>query len=199
MNELVMQTLYCFVALFVIIDPFIGLAVFMAITKKMKRKEKLKQACIASGVALLLLLVFLFTGLFIVNLLGISFASFMVAGGVILLVMGTSAVLGLEFTKSNSDVNAAAVIVATPIITGPGAMTTVVVLSQKYGYLPPLIASVLVIGITFAMLAYADKLHKLMGNRIVEILSRILGLFLVAAAAELIKNGITQMIHEFKF
>jgi multiple antibiotic resistance protein len=112
--------------------------------------------------------------------------------------MGVQAVLGIEFAKKNSKVKAAAVVVGTPLLTGPGAMTTVVILSQKYGYWPPAIASVLVLLITWFMLAYADKLHKIIGDRIVEILSRVLGLLLVAIAAEMIKNGVIQMINDFK-
>ena len=199
MDTLILPVLYSFLALFVIVDPFLGLAVFMSITKGMNRKEKFKQATIATGVALVLLLLFLFTGLIILGWLGITFGSFMVGGGIILLIMGVQAVLGIEFAKKGSKIKAAAVVIGTPLLTGPGAMTAVVILSNKYGYLPPAIGAVLVMIITFFMLAYSDKLHKLIGDRVVEVFSRVLGLLLVAIAVEIIKNGITEMIHGFKF
>ena len=194
--ELVTSTLYCFITLFIILDPFLGLALFITLTKHMKRKERYKQAFIACFVAFALLMIFLFTGQWILELLGISFSSFMIAGGIILLVMGIMSIIGIEFKRKKS-MSAAAILIATPVLTGPGAMTTVVILSRQYGFIPPVIASVLVLGITWIMLINAEKIQKLLGERVIEILSRLMGLILAALAAEFIKNGIIDSLRDF--
>jgi multiple antibiotic resistance protein len=197
-DPFVASTIKSFVTLFIIIDPFLSLAVFMSITKELSHREKLKQAFIAVLVALGLLLIFLFSGLLLLDLLGITFSSFQVAGGVILLILGIQLLLGIEFAKTERTEKVAVVVIGTPLLTGPGAMTTVIILSQKYGYWPPVIASVFVLAITWLILAFSDKISKFFGEKLIEVLSRVLGLVLAAMAAEFIKGGIIEMIKEFK-
>ncbi|MBS3109852.1 MarC family protein [Candidatus Woesearchaeota archaeon] len=187
-----------FTALFIIIDPFMSLAVFLPLTQGLKEKERAKEALIAVLVALGLLLVFLFSGLLLLSLLGISFASFIVAGGIILLILGVQMLFGWEFSKRDKVHKIAAVVIGTPLLTGPGAMTTVIVLSQKFGYWPPVIASLLVLAITWLMLIFSEKIKNFFGERMIEVLSRVLGLVLVAIAAEFIKEGVINMINEFR-
>ena len=193
-EELFYQTLSSFIPLFIILDPFLGLVVFIHLTKGMDRKEKAKQALTAVSVALGLLIVFLFSGIYILEVLGIEFSSFRVAGGVILLILGIQAVLGIEFSKKKHSDKVAAVIIGTPLLCGPGVLTTVIILSQQYGFLPPLIASFVALFITWVMLFFSEKISEAIGEQFVEIMSRILGLILAALAAEFIKDGIIGMI-----
>jgi multiple antibiotic resistance protein len=196
--EFFSQVVQCFIPLFIILDPFLSLAVFISLTKGMDSQERAKQALIASSVAFTLLVIFLFSGLLILNSLGIELSSLMVGGGVILLLLGIQAVLGLEFTKKKKNYKAAAVIIGTPLLCGPGAITTVILLSEQYGYWPPFIAALAAIIITYFMLLFADKISKVLGDKMVEIISRVLGLILCALAAEIIKNGVIRMIDDFK-
>ena len=196
-TSILIPTIHSFVALFVILDPFLGLALFITLTRNMKPKERYNQAFVAVGVAFVLLAAFLFLGPFILSVLNINFSSFKVAGGIILLIMGVQAVLGLSFSKKDPNIKAAAVIVGTPILTGPGAMTTVVVLSQQYGIIAPLIAAFVALALTWLMLVYASQLQRMLGERFIQILSRVMGLILAALAAEFIKDGIIDMIAEF--
>ncbi len=192
-------TIKSFIALIIIIDPFLATTVFIGLTKGMDKKEKANQALIATLVALGLLLVFLFSGLIILTLLGITFSSFIVAGGVLLFILGIQTVLGIEFSKpEHKDTKIAAIIIGTPLLSGPGAMTTVVILSQKYGYWPPVIASIVALFITWVMMYFSEAVERVLGERIIEVLSRVLGLVLAAMAAEFIKNGVSDMIREFK-
>lgn len=197
--EFLIGFLKSFVALFIIIDPFLGMVVFISLTRGASKKDKAKAALIATAVAGGLLALFLFTGMFLLDIMGISLPSFVVAGGVILLILGVQAVLGLEFSKKeNTDKKAAAVIIGTPLLSGPGAMTTIIILSQQYGFLPPLIALVLVMGITWLMLYYSERIAAKMGDRLIQVLSRVMGLMLAALAAEFIKDGISDMVRDFR-
>lgn len=198
-SEFLIGFIKSFLALFIIIDPFLGMVVFITLTRGASTGEKAKAAFIATAVAGGLLALFLFTGMFLLNIMGISLPSFVVAGGVILLILGVQAVLGIEFAKKEKqDKKAAAVIIGTPLLSGPGAMTTIVILSQQYGYWPPLIALILVMAITWLMLYYSERIAARMGDRLIEVLSRVLGLMLAALAAEFIKDGISDMIRGFK-
>jgi multiple antibiotic resistance protein len=194
--DLFMQAILdSFIALFIILDPFLGLAVFSTITKGMNSKERAEQAFVAAAVAFGLLVIFMFGGLYVLNLLGIDFASFKVGGGILLLILGIQAVLGIEFAKKKQNTKAAAVIIGTPLLCGPGAMTAITVLSEKYSYLPPLIASIIAVYITWVMLVYSDKITKLLGDRSIEIISRVMGLILAALAIQFIKDGVVVMIN----
>jgi multiple antibiotic resistance protein len=188
----------CFWKLLIILDPFLGLAMFVSITKGMKAKDKVKQASVATGVALGLLLLFLIIGTYLFDMLGVQISSLRVAGGILLLILGIQAVLGIAFAKKTKNKSAAAVIIGTPMLCGPGAITTTIILASTYGKLPVFIAIIAAIVITFIMLYFADKICGVVGDRGVEIVSRVLGLVLAAVAAEMIKNGVIDMIKNFK-
>ena len=198
LDPFLVSALKSFVALFIIIDPFLSLAVFIGMTKGMEARETAKQAFIAVLVALGLLLVFLFSGLLVLNMLGITLSSFKVAGGIILLILGIQALLGIEFAKKDKEHKVAIVVIGTPLLTGPGAMTTVIILSQRYGYWPVVAAAITVLLLTWVMLVFSQKIVKFFGEKFIEVLSRVLGLVLAALATEFIKDGIIEMIKDFK-
>jgi multiple antibiotic resistance protein len=185
-----------FLLLTFILDPFLGAVVFIALTKNMEARERSTQAFLAVSVAFILLFVFLFIGKSLFALLGISFSSFMVAGGVILLLLGVEEILGLEFSKRGADTKVAAIVIGTPLLCGPGAITSIIILSQKHGYLIPFLAMVSALALTWLILYFANHLSRLLGERIIEVLSRVMGLLLAAIAVEYIKEGVLQMISE---
>ena len=185
-----------FLLLTFILDPFLGAMVFIALTKDMEARERSAQAFLAVSVAFVLLVVFLFVGKHLFSLLGISFSSFMVAGGVILLLLGIEEILGFEFSKRGADTRVAAIVIGTPLLCGPGAITSVIILSQKYGYLIPFLAVLSALALTWLILYFANHLSHLLGEKIIEVLSRVMGLLLAAIAVEYVKEGILQMISE---
>lgn len=185
-----------FVVLIIILDPFLGMVTFLALTRKMSEKERAEQAFLAVFVAFVLLVIFLFGGQALFALLGISFSSFMVAGGVILLLLGIEDILGLQFAKKETDTRVIAVVIGTPLLCGPGAITSIIVLAQRYGYFVPFLALVSALVVTWVLLLFAQRIAALFGERIVEVLSRVLGLLLSAIAVEFIKEGVLTMIGE---
>ncbi|MDK2897476.1 MAG: multiple antibiotic resistance protein [Candidatus Atribacteria bacterium] len=185
-----------FLLLILILDPLLGAVVFVTLTKGMGRKERSSQALLAVLVAFVLLVIFLFSGRHLFSLLGVSFSSFMVAGGMILLLLGVEEILGLEFSRKRTDTKAAAIVIGTPLLCGPGAITSVIILEERYGYLVPFLAVVLSLFVTWLILYFADRLAQFLGEKIIEILSRVMGLILAAIAVEYIKEGILQMVSE---
>lgn len=195
-HEFMVNILKSFFILIIILDPFLGIMVFISLTREMNRKERAGQAFVAVFVAFALLLIFLFAGHLLFNLLGLTFSSFIVAGGVILLILGIQEVLGLEFSHKDEKAAVAGVIIGTPLLCGPGAISTIIILSREHGYAIPLIALILCITITWLMLYFSDKISAFLGEKMIEIISRILGLLLAAMAVQFIKDGIVEMVRE---
>ncbi|MGQ9473166.1 MAG: MarC family protein [Candidatus Caldatribacteriaceae bacterium] len=190
------EMLKAFFLLIFILDPFLGAVVFITLTKGMGQRERSGQAFLSVWVAFVLLVIFLFTGRLLFRLLGVSFSSFMVAGGVILLLLGIEEILGLEFSKKGGDTRVAAVVIGTPLLCGPGAITSVIILAEKYGYFVPLIATLLALFVTWVILFLAERIAKALGEKIIEVFSRVMGLLLAAIAIEYIKEGVVQMVAE---
>jgi multiple antibiotic resistance protein len=182
------------VTLFVILDPFLSLGVFSILMRKAKPHDFRKAAFTASSVAFTLLFIFLVFGNYLFDLLGIDFASFKIAGGIILLIMGIQQVLGLEFHKEHKSFQSAAIVIGTPLLAGPGSISSVLIMQKYHGFLIPFIAMLVVCAVTYVMLAYSNRLYKFLGAQMLEISSRILGLLLAAIAVSFIRDGIVMMI-----
>jgi len=183
-----------FITLLIIIDPFVSAVFFLGQFKNATEKEKSKAIWTAILVAAALLFLFLFTGLFLLNILNISLNGFMIGGGIILLIMGVTTVLGIEFGGHHERISSAAILLGTPMLSGPGALTTIIILSNSYGVLIPAIAAALVLIVSFIILKFSDRIERLFGKEIIEIFSKVLGLLLAALAVDFIYAGIRGFI-----
>lgn len=195
MKGMIAQVLQAFVTLLVIMDPFVSLPVLIAMTKGCPEKHRKAMADRATLIAGVIMLIFYVSSLNIFELIGISLASFMVAGGIVLLILGVQGALGISFRQSrqSKDVHVAAVIIGTPLITGPGTITTIIVLVQQLGYLVAGIAGILALAVTWIVLRQANLLYRHLGERTIEVFSRVMGLLVTAIAIEFISKGIRLM------
>lgn len=196
-ETLLADVIKSFVVLFIIIDPFIAFAAFISMTQGMTHVEKMKQSYTAVLVAFAMVTIFLFGGSIILKVLGVSMNSFVAAGGLILLILGIQEVLGIKTKGDDKKPDMIAIVIGTPLLCGPGTITTVIMLSQEQGFLAPLIASALVLLITWILLIFSEKISDVLGPTVVEVLSRLMGFLLVAMAAEFLKNGVEGMIKDF--
>lgn len=182
--------LRAFLSLFIIMDAFGVLPVFISITKNYPLQYKKKCANQAIYVAGIVLLVFLFFGLTILDFFGINFSSFKVAGGIILLILGIKIVLGLNFREeAASKYQLAVVPLATPLITGPGVITTVIILAGTYGYYVTLLVSLLNLLLAWIVIHNSEFFFKILGKQGSDVLSRIMGLLLTALGVQFIRVG----------
>lgn len=181
--------MHAFVTLLVIMDPFGGLPVFMTLTKDYTPERQKRSAHRATRVSFLLLLVFVFVGKGVLDFFGISLFSFQVGGGLILLILGLLYVLNIN---QHDDINYDKDIIipmATPLIAGPGAITAIILLVSQYGYVIPLLAMIANLLIFWVAMYYARHINKALGEQGLEIMSRIMGLLLVALAIEMIRTA----------
>ena len=181
-----------FILLFLIMDPFASLPVFLSVTRGMGPKEVFRSADNAIIVAGALLFTFLFFGGAILEVFGVSFSSFQIAGGIVLLLMALELVLGLQLAhKAATKAHVAVVLVGTPLLTGPGVITSVILLSREFGLAIVLAASIASLGTAWIILRKAAAIRKALGESVVETVSKIIGLLLAANAVELIRRGLT--------
>lgn len=195
MADFLGSLLYAFSALFVILDPILSVPIFASMTRGQSSAEISKQAVIAVAVAGFLLYIFLFFNFFIFDILGISLPSFQVAGGILLFILGMQMALGIDIGRpKDRSPSAAGVIIGTPLLCGPGAITTVILLVNEMGVLIPAAAIALSLGATWIILRFSAEIQKLLGDCVTEIMARVLGMLVAAIAVKIIADGILGLI-----
>ena len=191
------QVSTAFSVLFVIMDPFVSIPVLLGISKGQSEEVLKKSADQATIVAGGLIIIFVFFGTVILSTLDIDINAFMIAGGIILMLLGLELVLGFSWSKEedNKDVHAAAIVIGTPLITGPGVITTAIVYTNSFGYIVTFSAAILSIVITWIILRQAWRINRLLGPQVINVMSRIMGMLLVAMAIMFIYNGAVNLFH----
>jgi multiple antibiotic resistance protein len=186
------QFIKVFLAFLIIMDPFVSALYFLGISKEFSRKEKRDAVNIASLIAGITLVIFLFGGPVILRLLGISVPSFKIAGGLVLLIISFNFILGTATEQDRQKIskNAAVMIIGVPLITGPGVLTTIIILRQAHGLLMTALGALASLVITWLFLMGADIVHFLLRDKGMEIASRIMGLLLASIAVQFILDGI---------
>lgn len=187
--------LLCFVPLFVAVDALGVLPIFISLTDGLSHSQK-RQVLIQSLVtATAVALVFLAIGPTILIALNITVSDFMVAGGILLLVISLSDLLTGEKRQRFVDPETlGAVPLGVPIITGPAVLTTSVLLANAHGISLTALALMTNIGIAGVVFWFAQPITRFLGNAGTMILSKIASLFLATIAVMLIRKGIIDII-----
>ena len=211
MVDLLSFALLSFSSILIVVNPLAATLIFVSLTGTMDQAAKLRVARDATWFALIVLLLFTFAGGWILQLFGISIEAFRIAGGVLLFGIGMDMVYAkTSRTKMTAtekyegqDADDIAVMpLAIPMITGPGAITTVIVLMNEamtandamgmnaaaLAIVP--LAAVMAIGITYYMMQNADVIVRRIGQREYRAANRLMGMLLVAIAVQFILIGI---------
>jgi multiple antibiotic resistance protein len=195
MQELLPGILYAFAALFIILDPLLSVPIFAAMTTGQTAKEIHRQAFIAVAVAGGLMYVFLFFNTMIFDLLGLNMPSFQIAGGILLFLLGMQEALGIDIGRcKDHSKTAAGVVIGTPLLCGPGTITTVMLLANSYGLLIPFIAITLSLIATWLVLYFAADIQRVVGDVVTDIMGKVLGMLVAAIAVKIVFSGIKLLI-----
>lgn len=188
-----MGLLEAFITLFVIMDPVGNLPIFNSLIKGMPIKEIKKNVDSSVFVAGALLFLFLFLGLRIFDFFNINLDSFQIAGGILLLIIGIMYVLGISLKLPKSHSIDLSVPIGTPLLTGPGVITTTIILVKEQGTFITVIAAFLTLLATWLILMNSIRLYKILGDHWTNVISRIMGIILAAIAVEFITNGVVNI------
>lgn len=183
------------VALFVVIDPIGSVPVFMALTQKMERVERASVTKTAIATAAGLLFVFAVAGTQIMSIFGITLASFMVAGGILLFIVAIELLThgGWRFGSAGAEGESGVVPIAFPLLAGPGAITAVIISFQTTGLGVTALSIVIVIGITYVILRYVDRIYRVLGRRGSIIVTRVFAVLIAAIAVQFVVDGIREL------
>jgi multiple antibiotic resistance protein len=193
-------------SIFFLVDPFAALPTFIAITAGSDKARRRRMARKASLTALIFLSAFALAGQYIFKMFGITLPAFEIAGGVILLLIGldmlearrspTQETSG-DAEEAVSKEDAGIVPLGIPMLAGPGAIASVMVLvgqAQNRWQMVSILGSIFVTAmICYFVLGNSDKVARALGETGIRILVRIMGLLLVALAVQYFVNGMADL------
>lgn len=194
-----------FVALLVIIDPFMAAPVFVSYTRGYSVQERRRTAVIASLTVFATLALTAFSGEALLRTLGTSLGSFRVGGGIVLFLMALAMLkvqsndAGLFGAASASSGRASAAVVplAIPLLAGPGALSTAIIgMSRASGAVHASLIVAAIAGaslVLWLVLRAAGSIDRALGPLGLDVANRLFGLLLAAIATEMVAAGLRQL------
>lgn len=183
-----------FVLLFSIFDPFGTVPIFMAVTEDYpdQRKRIVRQSIV---VATIILFVFAYVGWIIFAALGITINDFRIAGGIVLFAVAFDH-LGGRKEKTKAEPSEVAVFpLATPLLAGPGAISTVVILANPpYGPFLAFLVITLNSLVAYGILDRSNWVQRILGENGTRALTSITALLIAALAVSFVREGIVNII-----
>jgi multiple antibiotic resistance protein len=184
------------------------LPVFIAVTINQSEAQRRRTARLSTIYAFLLLVLFILVGHIILRLFNITIDAFRVAGGILLLLIGLEMVhsrMSLvahpnikEYAEAVKAEDVALMPLAMPMLSGPGAITTAMtVVGEGFSMVRILIALVvaaLVLLISYLLLLFADTINRKIGSNGIGILTRMMGLLLIALAVQMAFEGAKNLL-----
>ncbi len=201
-----------FVTLLVVIDPFAVLPLFLVLTRKDTIEVKQKIALKSCTIAMLILLTFAIGGDYLLDALSISEPAFRITGGFLLLLTAIDMVVAKSHSGFHSTTeeekeasrrdDITVFPLAIPMIAGPGALTSIVVLMRQADNMPNgLYMSIGIVSmmvgvvlITYLCMISGDRLMKILGVTGTNVLTRVFGIILAALAIQSIINGVVLIV-----
>lgn len=177
------------ILLLVIMDPIVSLAALLSLTKQKSDFERKAIAIKGTLVAALVFFFFAFAGSMLLDVLGVSLNSFRAAGGIILILLGIQMGLGITLPKEDEDLSEIAVVIGTPLISGPATITTTILLVNDLGLLLTLAAGVTALLLVLGVLLSATRLNKMVGRGGMRVLATMMGIVTIAWGLQFLFQG----------
>ena len=196
------EFLVIFIPMFVVIDPFGVMPIYLALTNTMNGESRRLTLRYSMVFATTLLVIFAFIGKAVLDYLSVTIDALRIAGGLLLLVIGIMMLYEGDTPRSrrkgveepepepSEPEDIAFVPLGTPMIAGPGAISVVIILTGTAD-IPLVLASLLAtMGICAGLLWQAGVVYRLIGNAGTRALTRVMGLITSAYAVQMILDGI---------
>jgi multiple antibiotic resistance protein len=179
------------IALLVVLNPIGIVPIYIALTQKMEHTKRVQLSKTVIITSTALLFAFAIAGSLILAIFGITFSSFMVAGGVLLFIVAVELLTGggWRFVGSGVSEETGIVPLAFPLLAGPGAITAVIISFETAGLVVTAFSISLAIGVTYLILKQAERLHRVIGKRGSLIVTRVFAILIAAIAIEYIVDG----------
>ena len=179
------QILSTTMVLFAIIDILGAIPILIDLRKKAGHIQSEKAAIVAT----ILMIVFLFAGKGLLNVIGVDVASFAIAGSFVIFAIAMEMVLGLTLFKDEVPETVSVVPLAFPLIAGAGTMTTLLSLKTEYATQNIIVGIILNMVFVYFVLKNTNRLEKLFGKTGLNILRKAFGIILLAIAIKLFRTN----------
>ncbi|MCX6777708.1 MAG: MarC family protein [Candidatus Micrarchaeota archaeon] len=185
------EFVFATVSLIVVYNPFSKVPIFLSLTSGMKDEERNVVANRSIAIAGMLGLLAGLFGSFLLELLGVRLSSFKIYGGLMLLIFGVESGLGISLGehKKSDKFDIAAVPLASPLLTGPGAMSSIMLLALNYGEILTMAALAACLFVCLVCLRFSKWISERVSEGALNVVSRIMGIILVAFAVQFIMAG----------
>jgi multiple antibiotic resistance protein len=193
--EFLLNLVKAIIVLFIIVDPFGNIPIFVGLTQNITEPQKRRVYNTACMVGVILLLVFAITGQEIFNIFGVNIYAFEIAGGLLLLIISIRILVsGNTHEVVESPESLGAVPIAIPLLVGPGAITTTILNLQDYGVYVAAVSVFVVLGITWVILRFINRVYKILGKTGSLVIARVMALLIAAIAIQYVLNGVTRYL-----
>ena len=189
------ETFSAFIVLFAVIDILGSIPIILGL----KEKKRTINAGQAAGISFIILLVFLFVGNSILALFNVDISSFAVAGALVIFVLASEMIFGIEIFKNDGPTDSATIVpLIFPLIAGAASFTTLLSLRAEYNILNILIALALNLLFVYVVIKKVDYVQKLIGKGGVYILRKFFGIILLAIAVRLFTANLSTLLETLK-
>jgi multiple antibiotic resistance protein len=198
-----------FTAIFSIVNPVSGVMAFVSITSHLKKEDKIYVAKRSALIGCIIAIIFAVSGNPIMEFFSITVDSLRVAGGILLFLVAIDmlfarttreSITSEELSEAVHRENISIFPMAMPMLTGPGAITTIILYvtkgSEEYAIDPNTVGLIVIAAIlltfiiTFFIFRFSDRFSRFVGMSGMMIMTRLMGLFLGAIAVGFIADGI---------
>lgn len=197
-GQIVNTALDVLVPVFVAMDPVGTVPLIVGWTSNLSRAERDHQLRDALITALALGLLFLIGGQSLLSVLGVDVDDFLIAGGLILLVLGITDLVvggGHEARGTTAHADFGVVPIGTPLLAGPATLTTLIVLSNRYGIVLTGLSLLVNLLIAWRLFTAAGAVTRLFGRNGLRAVSKVVSLLLAAIAVKFIREGLVAILH----
>lgn len=179
------QILSVTMILFAIIDILGSIPIVITLRNKVGHIESEK----ASIVALLIMILFLFIGDEMLNIIGVDISSFAIAGSVVIFIIAMEMILGINFFQEELPESASIVPLAFPLIAGSGTLTTLLSLKSEYATQNIIVGIIINMVFVYIVLKNTIYLEKLLGKTGLNVMRKAFGIILLAIAIKLFRTN----------
>lgn len=192
-----------FVIYFVVVDPLGVAPIFLSLTQSQSKKEKIQTSLEGVLIATVILITFSLIGNLILTYLNISLPAFRIAGGIILFIISLEMLFNKRQQRKEtivSDANDKVSIfpLAIPILSGPAAITSVIVIVSDIGdnlfnQLINMLALASVMVLTLIVFLLISKSGDFINKKIINVFSRVIAIILAGLSIQYIMDGILEL------
>lgn len=186
------QIFTAFMVLFAVIDIVGNIPIIIDLRKKVGHIQS-EKASIIAGV---IMIVFLFVGKSLLNLIGIDVNSFAVAGAFVIFFIALEMVLGVTLYKDDghNSLTASVFPLAFPLIAGPGSLTTLLSLRAEFDLENIIVAVICNVIVIYIVLKTSKKIERVLGANGINIIRKVFGVVLLAIAVKLFAHNIKALL-----